>query len=183
MCPHRRRLCDPSPLSLLVPSATQVLTFTPLFAKLWKVTKVVLNRSLKPIRVGATNVMLMVVAVGAVDGLILIAWTAKSPLIYVRHILETDQYGHPIRSVGMCESESAMSYIVAIVLVHSALLVWGFQLAYKARNVGTAFSESKYITIAVVGNLQVLALAVPLLVMVADDPVSGFFLRAGVIFL
>ena len=36
---------------------------------------------------------------------------------------------------------------------------------------------------AMVGNLQVLALAVPVLVMVADDPISGFFLRAGVIFL
>ena len=61
--------------------------------------------------------------------------------------------------------------------------MWGCQLAYKARNVGTAFSESKYITIAMVGNFQVLALAVPVLAMVSDDPVSSFFLRAGVIFL
>ena len=96
--------------------------------------------------------MVMVAAIAAVDGIILIAWTIDSPMVYARHVLETDQYGNPIRSVGNCTSDGAMTYVGAIVALHCCLLTWGCQLAYKARNVGTAFSESKYITIAILSS-------------------------------
>lgn len=52
-----------------------------------------------------------------------------------------------------------------------------------ARNVPTKYSESKYITACMIGNLQVLALGIPVLAMVANTPVTNYFMRCGIIFL
>lgn len=38
-------------------------------------------------------------------------------------------------------------------------------------------------TACMIGNLQVLALGIPVLAMVANDPVTNYFMRCGIIFL
>mmetsp|Transcript_17676 Transcript_17676/g.56429 ORF Transcript_17676/g.56429 Transcript_17676/m.56429 type:complete len:89 (-) Transcript_17676:150-416(-) len=43
-------------------------------------------------------------------------------------------------------------------------------------------SESKYVAVAMVSNLQVLALASPVLVIVSGQPIASMFLRSAVVF-
>ena len=161
-----------------------VLTFAPLFTKLMRVYRIFANQSMKAIRITMPQMFGWIFGVLALDVLILAIWTSSDPIKYVREILEEDQYGHPKSSVGLCLTEDdPMPYIGAIMGFHILVLLVGNYLAYKTREVGTAFSESKYISIAMVSNLQVLALSIPVLIIVADNATSNFFVRAGVIFL
>jgi len=59
----------------------------------------------------------------------------------------------------------------------------GNYLCYVCRKVSAAFSETKYIGIAMVSNIQVLALGIPVVLIVAEEVLPNYFVRAGVIFL
>ena len=64
------------------------------------------------------------------------------------------------------------------------MLIYGNYICYRVRHVNnTGLSESKYVQVALFSNLQVLALALPLLVIVANIPSSSMFVRSAVVFL
>ena len=124
----------------------------------------------------------------ALDGALLFSWASddRAKLIWIREITESDQYDQPEASVGMCSSldgRRTMFYVGSILALHLSTLIYGNILCYKARNIGTAFSESKYVFMAMVSNMQILVLGIPILVMVAENPVTNYFIRAGIIFL
>ena len=51
------------------------------------------------------------------------------------------------------------------------------------RNISTEFQEGKWINMAMVSNLQILVLGIPVLYMVNDQPEVSYVLRCGIIFL
>jgi hypothetical protein len=160
-----------------------VLSFAPLFAKLWRVKAIFTSTGFA--RVSITNFQLfsIVMAVVSVDLVILMIWTASAPLEYRRTVLIEDPYGYPTKSAGLCKGEGALNFIGVLMAFHFGLLIFGNYVAYATRKVDTSFSESKYVGMAMVSNLQVLVIALPMLAIVSDNPGSNFFLRAGVIFL
>ncbi len=80
-------------------------------------------------------------------------------------------------------SDSTVSYLVAIGVYHTVLLLWGAFLSYKTLNVNSVFSESKFVGIAMIANLQVLLLGGCVLAMMYENPVSGMTIKALIIFL
>jgi len=84
---------------------------------------------------------------------------------------------------GSCTSSDATPFLLLVLLYHLAVLFYGSIMAYKVRNVSTVFAESRYISMAIFSNLQVLLLGACVLLLVFDDPVNGLFLRAGIVFL
>lgn len=83
----------------------------------------------------------------------------------------------------MCTAENPWVFGGLILALHFAVLVYGNYMCYKSRNVGTSFLESKYVFMAMVSNLQIMALGLPMLIMVYDNPVSNYFMRTGIVFM
>ena len=98
-------------------------------------------------------------------------------------ILQVDMYSNPRESSGRCTSENPWLFLTPILVLHFAMLLFAVVLCYKTRNISTEFQEGKWINMAMVSNLQILVLGIPILVMVADNPQVSFFLRCAIVFL
>ena len=177
-------------LSLWMYSLGFVLTFGALFAKIWRVNKIFLNKKLSKIVIKSRDLVLPIFAVLLVDASILLAWTLYNPLKWYRFVLTEDQYHNPLTSIGKCDTamrhtdtSSGWLFLTPLALVHVVVLLVGNVLSYRARNIATSFQEGKYIAMAMVSNLQVLGLAIPILLIVADNAAASGFVRSAVIFL
>ena len=165
-----------------------VITFAALFAKVHRIDKIFNNKKLTKVTITAVDMIKPIILMLILDGAVLLLWSmdSEAKLIWIRTVTESDQYNQAEASVGMCsarDGSQAMIYVSIILVLHIITLIWGNILCYRARNVGTAFSESKYVFMAMVSNMQILVLGIPILVMVAENPVTNYFIRAGIIFL
>ena len=160
-----------------------VLTFAPLFVKLWRVKAIFHNKSMSKLKISSSKLFGMILSVLLVDSVVALLWMYNDPLVYVRAATSTNSLGANTESVGQCESNDAWAYLGWIVAFHVALLISGNVVAYQGRTIPTAFSESKYVSIAMLSNLQVFALGVPVLLIMGDNPNASFFVRCGIIFL
>lgn len=164
-----------------------VFSFAALFAKVYRIVKIFSNKKLSKVTIQFADMLKPIILMLLIDGAILIAWATdeEAKLLWVRTVTESDQYGQPESSVGMCSSlnpDKTMIYVSLILALHILTLVYGNVMCYKARNVGTAYSESKYVFMAMVSNMQILVLGIPILIMVAENPVTNYFIRTGIIF-
>lgn len=55
--------------------------------------------------------------------------------------------------------------------------------AYLIRNAPSEYQESKYIALAMMSNLQIVILGVPILIVVSTNVTTNYFVRVGIIFL
>ena len=126
----------------------------------------------------------MIVLLIAVDAIILLLWDSNAPLRFVRKNIAYDRYGYLTESTGRCETESGdyVTFLAPLVSLPTLLLIAGNYLAYQVRNIATAFQESKYISIAMFSNLQVMALGLPVLFIVSDDAEIDYFVKCGIVF-
>ena len=161
------------------------LTFSALFAKVLRVKRIFLNPSMKSVKSRAIDVIKPMLAIMLVDVALLVAWTFHDPLKYKRSrdADDYDAYGYPLRSHGMCSSPTAWEFVGPLIALHVCLLIYANVTAYSARNVKSDYQESTWVALSMVSQFQILVLAVPVLTMVAEDPVTSFFLRVGVIFI
>ena len=108
-------------------------------------------------------------------------YSTMDPLQWFRKPVDNAEWN----TYGVCESENTFGKacgISVIVLNILALLAACYQ-AYKARELGSEFSESKNIGIALYSWFQLLLVSVPVLFITADDNVEArYFLQIGIIF-
>ena len=100
--------------------------------------------------------LLVIGLVLAVDVTILVAWTVVDPLHYQRVVILADQFGAPLESQGFCTSDSWQIFGSIIGAFHLFLLGLACWLCYCAKDIPSKFSESKYLSIAMMSNLQIL---------------------------
>ncbi len=167
-----------------------VFSFSALFAKVTRIAKIFGNRKLNRVSITTADMIKPIAALLLLDGLLLFLWANDddSQLVWVRTATFRDQYDNPVSSTGKCaprddNASNAWYYLGSILLIHIIVLVWGNIMCYRARSAGTAFAESKYVFIAMASNLQILALGLPILILVHDNPLVNFFVRTGIIFL
>ena len=162
-----------------------VFSFAALFAKITRIAKIFGNRKLAKVTITWVDMMKPIVGLLLVDLIILILWMndAEAALKWERVPKTVDSMGNVLESTGLCRSDSPWFYGGLILGLHFFVLIYGNYMCYKSRNAGTAFSESKYVFMAMVSNLQIMALGVPMLVMVYDNPVSNYFMRTGIVFM
>merc|ERR1712196_579990 len=141
-----------------------VMTFSPLFAKVWRVERI-FDAGLKMKRKFKLTTRMVITRIAfavLIDFVILGIWTAVSPLKYVRRDTVVDPTTQiATESVGACESTYAWYFFGPLIVWHVVLLVIGCFFAYRARNIASKFAETQYIFLALMSNLQVLVLAVP----------------------
>jgi len=117
------------------------------------------------------------------DMTILTVWTVVDPLEFVRTTLSEDKFGVPLESEGHCTSESWEPFTATLASLHLILLAFACYLCYVSRDIPTQFSEGKYVTIAMLSNLQIFVIAVPVLIILGADPETSFFVRSAVIWI
>ena len=122
-----------------------VLTFAPLFCKLWRVNKIFNSGNFKVVTIKANVIFGMIFALALVDTVILVAWGQSDPLVYKRGVLNTFPDGDIRESVGLCLADSAETFVAIIAAFHISLLLWGCYLAYHGRNIQTKFHEGKQV--------------------------------------
>jgi uncharacterized Tic20 family protein len=164
------------------------ITFSSLFCKLDRVRMIFNNTKLKKITVTGASVIKNVVGLLLVDIILLALWATNDPLVWVRTTAENnvDPFtGLSTESTGKCTSIGGtfMAYLGPLAAVHVFVLIVGNVVAWKVRKVSDEFSESKYVAIAMMSNFQIMVLGIPILIMVADNSVTNYFLRVGIVFL
>ena len=162
------------------------VTFAPLFAKMWRVRALI--RNTKMLRVTITNwqVLRIVTVLTAIDATIMTLWQLDAPWKLYRESISVDERGFPLQSAVVCRSETGRSstpYLTSLFSFHLLILAFGTRLCCQTAGIPTALSEGKYVSVAIVSHLQLLALGIPLLILVVDDPPSNMLVRAGIVFL
>jgi len=157
--------------------------YAPLFAKMWRVHKLFTNKTMKRVNIPNGKLFGIVLGIAGVQAVIMMAFQIQSPMKFVRISMNTDSYGRITESYGTCVSDGQSSFLILIFSAQLIFLLGGNYLGYLSRNLNTSFSEGKYVTIALVAKLQVLAIGLPVTVMVAEDPISTMFIRSAILFL
>ena len=122
-----------------------------------------------------------------VDGAIILAWNLMAPLVWKRTVTDWDEkLFAPKKSYGECVprdgSIDSWYFLGPILAIHVIVLIVGNTMAYKSRNIATSFHEGKWITIAMFGNLEMLILAFPIIIIVSNLPSASLFIRSAVVF-
>lgn len=160
------------------------ITFGTLLAKIRRVWLLfVAAANMERVTVTARETFSVIGLVLLVDLTILVCWTAISPLEWERSIVTADKYNEPLESEGHCTGEYWAQFGIAIALFHLFLLLAACYMCYVSRDIPTQFSEGKYVSIAMVSNLQIFVVGVPVLVIIGNDPQTSFFVRSVMIFI
>lgn len=160
------------------------ITFGSLFSKILRVHLIFKSaKKLQKKQVTVTQTATVIASLIAVDIAILAIWMAQDPLKWVREIKSKDVFGHVLSSAGYCHSPTAGTYIGLIAALHFAVLTYASYLCYKTRHIPSRFAEGKYLSLAMASNLEVMLLGVPVLIIVGNQPSTGFFVRSAIIFL
>ncbi|CAB9503487.1 acid type B receptor subunit 1 [Seminavis robusta] len=159
------------------------ITFGTLFAKIRRVWVLfVAAANMERTTVTARETLSIVGLVLLIDVLILVVWTVLDPLEWHRTAVRTDKYGYVLESEGYCSSEHWGNFGLAIGSLHFGLMALACWMCFVSRKLPTQFSEGKYVGIAMVSNLQIMAIGVPILAIVGSDSQTSFFVASAIIF-
>mmetsp|Transcript_19758 Transcript_19758/g.44440 ORF Transcript_19758/g.44440 Transcript_19758/m.44440 type:complete len:435 (-) Transcript_19758:155-1459(-) len=159
------------------------ICFSSLFAKVWRVKQLFkASAGCRRVQVGNELIIRIMGAMLFVECVILSAFQAASPEIWEREVLD-DIDGYVIESEGGCTSENGLWFWLALVIFHILSLLYALILCFQTKNIPSDFAESSHIFLAVMFLFQVTVLAVPVSVMVLDDPIVFYFVRAFAVFL
>lgn len=177
------------PACMLVPWLYSVgfcITFGSLFAKIRRIN-ILFQAAIKfqRIEVKTQDTLFFVGGILAIDVTVLLCWTILDPLEWQRVVVDADKYGTTLVSVGYCASEHWHVFTSLLAAFHFALMCFACYVCYITRNLPTLFCEGKYITLAMISNLQIFVVAVPVLVILGlqDQAETSFLLRSVVIWM
>ena len=155
-----------------------------LFAKIRRVNQLFKAAAhLQRTTVTVKETILIVGGILAIDVGILTVWTVIDPLEWTREVLVMDQYGYPLSSEGMCTSENWRAFAGTIAALHFTLMAVASWLCYVSRDIPTEFSEGKYVTIAILSNIQIFIVGLPVLVIIGNSSETSFFVRSVIIWM
>lgn len=161
-----------------------VTVYSALFAKIWRVKKLLANAErFRRKTVAVQDVAMIMVVMLSFEVIVLIVWQIVSPLRWERDVLTTDSDGFPLESVGSCSSTHQVAFSSTLGGFYISSLVYALYLCFITRNVPSDFAEGTFITISVASAFQILTLAIPVLVIAADDPNATYFVTAAIVFL
>lgn len=118
--------------------------------------------------------------------LVLALWTGLSPLRWERFLVgNVDKFNRDLESVGMCltaEANGWAPYVWTLLSMNLAMVLVANYQAYRSRKMSIEFSESQHVAMIMAALLQAILIGIPLLAMVASDPVSFFIVKSLLVF-
>jgi len=160
------------------------LIFSALFAKIWRVRKVLkAAQQFRSKVVKPKDVALIMVCVVAVQVIILLCWQLLDPMRWKREILFNDENGFSTKSVGYCQSDSSLLFLGPLLAIDGLMLCYALHLCFVTRNVPSDLQEGHWITGAVLSIVQILIISIPILIITENNNDAFYFVRAAIIFL
>ena len=158
------------------------LVFSALFSKLWRLN-MLLGSGMRRVALKEKDVILPATIMFSLNLIILVCWTAISPLQFERVPVSNESWN----TVGICASENeslGRGCLIALGVLNIGALILSCWQAYRARNHSDQFSEAKGIGIACYSWLQLTLVGVPVLLLIDQDDVTArYFVKCGLIFL
>eukprot|EP00566_Odontella_aurita_P015761 CAMPEP_0113582996 /NCGR_PEP_ID=MMETSP0015_2-20120614/32248_1 /TAXON_ID=2838 /ORGANISM="Odontella" /LENGTH=287 /DNA_ID=CAMNT_0000487777 /DNA_START=121 /DNA_END=981 /DNA_ORIENTATION=- /assembly_acc=CAM_ASM_000160 len=163
-----------------------VITFSALFSKLWRINKIFQQSNFKKIKVQARDVMIPFAVLFSLNFVFLLCWTLVDPIKWERK--KTGRLGNWGDSYGRCycEGQAWIAFLVLIAAVNISALVLACVEAYRARDINDVYSETKYITVAVVAIFQIFVLGIPIIALTNsnnDETHVSYVVRCLLVFL
>ncbi|KAL7547884.1 hypothetical protein ACHAWF_011155 [Thalassiosira exigua] len=121
--------------------------------------------------------------VWGLNTIVLVSWTKVDPLMWVRLDTELifDRFDRSIDSYGLCHSNNSAGWIAGLFIINFPLLILANYQAYKARNLSTEFSESKYVSIIMALMFEVVVIGLPVFILVGGDTALRFIVMTFLI--
>lgn len=160
------------------------IVFSSLFSKTLRVNKVFHNPNFRRVIVTTQDVIRPMVAIMALNVILLLAWTLISPLKWTQSSdFVLDTFGRLKEISYECDSDHHNYFIVPLIVINAAALLVANYQAYVARKIATEFAESEYIGSAM-GLISVaFSIIVPVMIIAEEGDISvRFFVNAGFIF-
>ncbi len=143
-----KTVCDMACRTLYwFPSIGVTLIFTGLFAKSWRLNKI-LHSSLQMQRVvvKAQDVMIPLIILLSLNVITLLTWNIVDPLTYLREPHEgTDMWNRIISTYGRCQSQYQTIFQCLLIAICVISMVLASVYTWMSRRVITDFNETKYI--------------------------------------
>lgn len=162
------------------------ISFSALFSKTWRLNKLFNKaRGMRRVVLRYRDVMMPFIVFMTLNIAFLAGWTALAPLVWTRVPLANfDVFGRSVESYATCRSESPgqmFAFLGPMIAMNLSALIFAAYQAYKARNLPTQFSESKYMAMTMASLLECLLISAPLFALVADNPTADFLVTSIVI--
>ena len=132
------------------------ITFSALFAKFWRVHKVISNaKRMRRVEVHEKDALKPIAVVLTLNLLLLLCWTLIDPPQWNRE----DKNDDPTNSYGFCKSEgkASIAFQTLLILLNGAALVVACVQAYQARKLDDEYTESRWLALACLSWIQVLS--------------------------
>jgi hypothetical protein len=151
-----------------------IITYGALFSKLWRINKV-LQFSRRKIEVGHVAWPSAILFAAAIA--ILSLWTGLDSMTWKR--VETD----PVtgESFAECQSEHFAAFMVPLVLIMLLPSLLTAIMAWKTKDIDDSYSESYWICIMIVVQLEVIVVSVPMIALLRD--ISSSIRYIGFVFI
>ncbi|CAB9528067.1 acid type B receptor subunit 1 [Seminavis robusta] len=160
------------------------IMYAGIFCKIWRINKLMTAaKYFRRTKIQAWHVIAPLVGLSVGNVLFLAIWTGVDPMYYSRE--EVCGAGD-FSSVGHCKAGDtkvsvAMASLIGIINI-TALILANVE-AYRARWLNEHLSEFRYMFINLLGILQVGIIGVPLIMLLAEEPVASYFLISILLFL
>jgi gamma-aminobutyric acid type B receptor len=150
-------------------SLGHIITYGALFSKLWRVNEVLQfsRRKIDMKHVAWPFAMLTFVIL-----VVLSLWTALDSLQWIR--VELDESTG--ESIGGCESEQIFAFLVPLAVLVLIPTVLTGCMAWKTKDIDEVYSDSQWIFILFVSQIEIILVAVPTIVVLKDVSADGRYI-------
>jgi len=161
------------------------VTFGALFAKIRRAYILISSATnLARREVSKRKTLITIGFILVLDITILTTWTIVDPLHYRRYTLKQDKLGYSLESVGYCTSDHWKIFTGVIGGLHLTLLLVAAGMCYMARHIPSRFSIGNSLAAAIVSNIQIFIVGVPVLLIVGSvNSASNFIVRSMIVWM
>ena len=149
------------------------LCFAPLFAKTYRIYRIFGRKKLSVVQLSNKKLMLIVLAILALEALLLAIWQAVGPIApLTTNVTDTalDTAGHNvINQYVQCgvPAGKSMSMFAVICVEKGILFVFGALMAFTTRKVSSTFNESQGISLSIYNVCFTIGIISPIIIVVS----------------
>ncbi|CAB9504500.1 Gamma-aminobutyric acid (GABA) B receptor [Seminavis robusta] len=160
-----------------------VACFSAILSRTWRLNKLMSSsQGFRRTQVYAQDVAWPFAVLTTVNVVLLIGWTAVSPLQYERvQTIDVDSFGRSLESYGRCQSTNKtvqLAFMIPLLVANAAGVIMAVYQSYKARNFATELQESTYLAVSMLTFLETLLLGIPTYFASASHPSAKFLAGA-----
>jgi len=161
-----------------------VIAFSALFSKIDRIKRLLKNsEKFRRVTITAWDVMQPFAILLTLTLIFLLVWSVVDPMFWVRKPVLGSTDG--LSTFGACsigQTNVAKAMLACLIVLDFVCVIMACLAAWYARTVSVEFSESKYISVIMIGMLQTFPIGIPLIVLTYSNPTASYFVKAALLF-